>query len=188
MVNRRKYKLGWFYNHNGGSFFKTVKLGFHCPMIFLDKERWQPLPVVTITEENEEAMANKLFKKALMKVGLKPPANEQVGSKKLRMIWSGVVNIWMTCSGEHKYLGMIWSGAWNIWMIWSGGTNIWGWFDLGVANIWMIWSRRREYLGMIWSGGHEYLRMIWSGVSEYLDYLIQGSRISGWSDPGSMNI
>ncbi|XP_073235962.1 protein timeless homolog [Porites lutea] len=42
-----------------------------------DKERWQPLPVVTITEENEEAMANKLFKKALMKVGLKPPANEQ---------------------------------------------------------------------------------------------------------------
>lgn len=55
-------------------------------MILLDKERWQPLPVVTITEENEEAMANKLFKKALMKVGLKPPANEQVGSKKLRMI------------------------------------------------------------------------------------------------------
>ena len=81
MVNRRKYKLGWFYNNNGGSFFKTVKLGFHYPMSFLEKERWQPLPVVTITEENEEAMANKLFKKALMKVGLKPPANEQVGSK-----------------------------------------------------------------------------------------------------------
>ena len=51
--------------------------------MFLDKERWQPLPVVTITEENEEAMANKLFKKALMKVGLKPPANEQVSSKYL---------------------------------------------------------------------------------------------------------
>lgn len=81
MVNRRKYKLNWFYNNNGGSFFKTVKLGFHYPMSFLEKERWQPLPVVTITEENEEAMANKLFKKALMKVGLKPPANEQVGSK-----------------------------------------------------------------------------------------------------------
>jgi len=45
---------------------------------FLDKEKWQPLPVVTITEANEEAMSNKLFRRALLKVGLKPPANEQV--------------------------------------------------------------------------------------------------------------
>ena len=39
--------------------------------------------MVTITEENEEAMSNKLFKKALMKVGLKPPANEQVSYKRI---------------------------------------------------------------------------------------------------------
>ncbi|XP_078377463.1 protein timeless homolog isoform X3 [Oculina patagonica] len=42
-----------------------------------DKEKWQPLPLVTITEENEEALGNKLFRQALKKVGLKPPANEQ---------------------------------------------------------------------------------------------------------------
>ncbi|XP_068743306.1 protein timeless homolog [Montipora capricornis] len=42
-----------------------------------DNKTWQPLPLVTITEENEEALSNKLFKKALKKVGLKPPANEQ---------------------------------------------------------------------------------------------------------------
>jgi len=35
---------------------------------------------VTITEENEEALGNKLFRQALKKVGLKPPANEQVGT------------------------------------------------------------------------------------------------------------
>lgn len=44
---------------------------------FIDKEKWQPLPLVTITEENEEALGNKLFRQALKKVGLKPPANEQ---------------------------------------------------------------------------------------------------------------
>lgn len=52
------------------------------PMFILlfstDKEKWQPLPLVTITEENEEALGNKLFRQALKKVGLKPPANEQV--------------------------------------------------------------------------------------------------------------
>nr|XP_058960155.1 protein timeless homolog [Pocillopora verrucosa] len=42
-----------------------------------DKEKWQPLPLVTITEENEEALGNKLFRQALKKIGLKPPANEQ---------------------------------------------------------------------------------------------------------------
>lgn len=49
--------------------------------IFKDKEKWQPLPLVTITEENEEALGNKLFRQALKKVGLKPPANEQVSRK-----------------------------------------------------------------------------------------------------------
>jgi len=48
-------------------------------IISIDKEKWQPLPLVTITEENEEALGNKLFRQALKKVGLKPPANEQVG-------------------------------------------------------------------------------------------------------------
>lgn len=40
----------------------------------LDKEQWQPRTIITINDDDEEAMANKLFKKALMKVGL-----EQVG-------------------------------------------------------------------------------------------------------------
>ncbi|XP_067022608.1 protein timeless homolog [Acropora muricata] len=42
-----------------------------------ENEKWQPLPLVTITEENEEALSNKLFRKAMKKVGLKPPADEQ---------------------------------------------------------------------------------------------------------------
>lgn len=59
-----------------------------------DKEKWQPLPLVTITEENEEALGNKLFRQALKKVGLKPPASEQetfwripisLNSERLRM-------------------------------------------------------------------------------------------------------
>lgn len=72
--------------------------------MFLDKERWQPLPVVTITDENEEAMANKLFKKALMKVGLKPPANEQVSSKYLIRCYEYLDDV---IRGGHEYLGMI---------------------------------------------------------------------------------
>ena len=46
--------------------------------LYQEKEKWQPLPLVTITEENDEALSNKLFRKALKKVGLKPPADEQV--------------------------------------------------------------------------------------------------------------
>lgn len=76
-------------------------------------------------------MANKLFKKALMKVGLKPPANEQVSSKYL-----------IRC---YEYLDDVIRGG--------GGTNIWGWFDLGIANMSMIWTRGCEYLVMIWSRG-----------------------------------
>uniref|UniRef100_H3BID0 Timeless circadian regulator n=1 Tax=Latimeria chalumnae TaxID=7897 RepID=H3BID0_LATCH len=37
----------------------------------------QPVPVVPLTEENEDAMENKQFQKLLRKLGVKPPANEQ---------------------------------------------------------------------------------------------------------------
>ena len=50
----------------------------YISLFFKDKEKWQPLPLVTITEENEEALGNKLFRQALKKIGLKSPANEQV--------------------------------------------------------------------------------------------------------------
>lgn len=38
----------------------------------------QAVPLVPLTEENEEAMENKSFKKLLRKLGIRPPANEQV--------------------------------------------------------------------------------------------------------------
>lgn len=38
----------------------------------------QPVPLVPLTEANEEAMDNKHFKKLLRKLGLRAPANEQV--------------------------------------------------------------------------------------------------------------
>lgn len=38
----------------------------------------QPVPLVPLTEANEEAMDNKQFKKLLRKLGLRAPANEQV--------------------------------------------------------------------------------------------------------------
>ena len=41
-------------------------------------EPWQPLPLVTITEEHEDALNKSLFKRMLRHVGLVPPANEQV--------------------------------------------------------------------------------------------------------------
>ncbi|KAM9361460.1 protein timeless homolog [Symphorus nematophorus] len=37
----------------------------------------QPVPLVPLTEANEEAMDNKSFKKLLRKLGMRPPANEQ---------------------------------------------------------------------------------------------------------------
>ncbi|XP_067361897.1 protein timeless homolog isoform X2 [Channa argus] len=37
----------------------------------------QPVPLVPLTESNEEAMENKHFKKLLRKLGIRPPANEQ---------------------------------------------------------------------------------------------------------------
>ena len=39
---------------------------------------WQPLPLVTMTEESELALRNKSFQKLLKKIGLAPPTNEQV--------------------------------------------------------------------------------------------------------------
>ena len=44
-------------------------------------DEWEPVPLVTITEENEDALKNRLFKRALKKVGIVPPANEQVRCK-----------------------------------------------------------------------------------------------------------
>ncbi len=38
----------------------------------------QPVPIVPLTEANEEAMDNNSFRKLLRKLGLRPPANEQV--------------------------------------------------------------------------------------------------------------
>ncbi|XP_061584565.1 protein timeless homolog isoform X2 [Cololabis saira] len=37
----------------------------------------QPVPLVPLTEENEDAMENKSFQKLLRKLGMRPPANEQ---------------------------------------------------------------------------------------------------------------
>jgi hypothetical protein len=39
---------------------------------------WQPLPLVTMTEESELALRDKSFQKLLKKIGLAPPSNEQV--------------------------------------------------------------------------------------------------------------
>lgn len=38
----------------------------------------QPVPLVPLTEENEDAMENKSFQKLLRKIGLRAPADEQV--------------------------------------------------------------------------------------------------------------
>lgn len=38
----------------------------------------QPVPMVPLTEENEDAMEDTTFTKFLKKIGLSPPANEQV--------------------------------------------------------------------------------------------------------------
>ncbi|KAK3745597.1 hypothetical protein QZH41_005839 [Actinostola sp. cb2023] len=42
-----------------------------------DKDNWQPLPLVTITEENEEALGDREFTQMLKKIGFVPPASEQ---------------------------------------------------------------------------------------------------------------
>ena len=73
-------------------------------------------------------MANKLFKKALMKVGLKPPANEQVGFQK------NEDDLIRGC----EYLDDLLRGA-QI----SGDDLIWGLEYLDD----LIWGY--EYLGMI---------------------------------------
>lgn len=73
-------------------------------------------------------MANKLFKKALMKVGLKPPANEQVGFQKTED------DLIRGC----EYLDDLLRGA-QI----SGDDLIWGLEYLDD----LIWGH--EYLGMI---------------------------------------
>lgn len=38
----------------------------------------QPVPLVPLTEANEDAMDNKSFRKLLRKLGMRAPANEQV--------------------------------------------------------------------------------------------------------------
>ena len=38
----------------------------------------EPIPVVPMTEETENAMDNTVFQKLLKKLGVTPPANEQV--------------------------------------------------------------------------------------------------------------
>ena len=40
----------------------------------------EPIPVVPMTEETENAMDNTIFQKLLKKLGVTPPANEQVGT------------------------------------------------------------------------------------------------------------
>lgn len=50
-----------------------------CFMIMLRLSGFsQAVPLVPLTEENEEAMENKSFKKLLRKLGMRAPANEQV--------------------------------------------------------------------------------------------------------------
>ena len=44
--------------------------------LFLDDD--QPIPLVPLSEDNENAMANKLFKKFLKKVGITPPSTHEV--------------------------------------------------------------------------------------------------------------
>ena len=38
-----------------------------------------PIPVVPVTEEMEDAMGNVVFQALLKRIGVKPPASEQVG-------------------------------------------------------------------------------------------------------------
>ena len=38
----------------------------------------EPIPIVPISEEHEDAMEDPDFKSLLKKIGIKPPANEQV--------------------------------------------------------------------------------------------------------------
>ena len=49
-----------------------MKLVVHSPGVS------QAVPLVPLTEANEEAMENKNFRKLLRKLGIRPPANEQV--------------------------------------------------------------------------------------------------------------
>ncbi|XP_064643894.1 protein timeless homolog [Lineus longissimus] len=42
-----------------------------------EEDDGEPTPIVTFTEENEDAMENKAFKSMLKKLGVRPPANEQ---------------------------------------------------------------------------------------------------------------
>jgi hypothetical protein len=53
----------------------------------------QALPLVTITEENEEALSNREFAQMLKKIGFVPPANEQVRSPSSKLLKVGCVSI-----------------------------------------------------------------------------------------------
>lgn len=55
-----------------------VHLYSTCDILLPSIDNCQPIPLVTITEENEEALADKDFSAILKKIGLVPPANEQV--------------------------------------------------------------------------------------------------------------
>lgn len=50
-----------------------------CTIVLLSLGVSQPVPLVPLTEATEEAMDNKQFKKLLRKLGLRAPADEQVG-------------------------------------------------------------------------------------------------------------
>ncbi|XP_045409581.1 protein timeless homolog isoform X3 [Lemur catta] len=54
------------------SFFTSLLYGY-CPVLGCS----QAVPLVPLTEENEEAMENKQFQQLLCKLGIRPPASEQ---------------------------------------------------------------------------------------------------------------
>lgn len=47
-------------------------------LVFLSPGLSQPVPLVPLSEADEDAMENKSFRKLLRKLGIRPPANEQV--------------------------------------------------------------------------------------------------------------
>ena len=48
---------------------------------------FEPIPLVPITEQQEDAMENKTFQGLLKKIGVKPPADEQVRGPKFHSGW-----------------------------------------------------------------------------------------------------
>ena len=51
-----------------------------CRMFFslYFTDEWQPVPLVPITDDHQNALSNKLFKLMLKRVGMSPPTNKQV--------------------------------------------------------------------------------------------------------------